>query len=121
MVTVDLTSGDHIIEWSLAGYDPITATINVSSEGVLSCISVVAGTCADMIDIAGSIITGLLKSTAVTSLDDWILSKGGYAAMKGNLSAMGEFIDGYYGITDIGFTPTLLDMGTFVDYYYGVI
>lgn len=120
MVLVNLSPGDHTIIWSLDGYETITAVINVSTEGVLSCVSTVAGTCADLVSIVGSTITGLLQSTTPASFNDWIISKGGYSEITGNLSLMGEFIDGYFGLTNLGFTPTLLDMGTFVDHYFGV-
>lgn len=121
MATVNLTAGNHIIEWSLDGYETIIATINISSEGIVSCISVVTRTCAEVINIVGLTITGLLKSIVPDNFDNWIISKGGYEAITGNLSLMGEFIDGYFGLTNLGFTPTLLDMGTFIDYYFGVI
>lgn len=120
MVSVNLAPGNHTIEWSLDGYETITAVINVSTGGVLTCISTVTGTCAELISILGSTITGLLKSVTPDNFNDWILLKGGYGNIEGNLSLMGEFVDGYFGIVDLGFVPTLLDMGTFVDYYFGV-
>lgn len=120
MVLVNLTPGDHTIEWSLNGYETITAVINVSTGGVLTCISTVTGTCAELVSLVGSTITGLLQSTVPASFNDWIISKGGYSAITGNLSLMGEFIDGYFGLINLGFMPTLLDMGTFVDHYFGV-
>ena len=61
MATVNLTEGDHTIEWSLDGYETISADINISSTGILSCISTVTGTCQEMISIADSSITAILK------------------------------------------------------------
>jgi len=121
MVLVNLTPGNHTIVWSLDGYETITAVINVSTEGVLTCVSTITKTCTELLNIVGSTITGLLQSTVPASFNDWIISKGGYEAIEGNLSLMGEFIDGYFGIINLGFTPTLGDMGIFIDNYFGVV
>jgi len=120
MVLVNLAPGNHTIEWSLSDYETITATINVGVTGIVSCISVIGGFCDDLISIVGNTVTGLLKQIVTSTFDSWIESKGGIDAIEGNLLVMGEFIDGYFGITDIGFIPTLLNMGTFIDYYFGV-
>ena len=120
MTTIDLAPGDHTIKWSLSGYEPLTATINVGNTGTISCVSVISHTCTEMISIVGDLVIGLLRLISGVTFDSWIESKGGVAAIKGNLIIMGEFTDAYYGLTDIGFTPTLTDMGRFIDYYYGV-
>jgi len=77
MATVNLAPGDHTIEWVLEGYDPINAVINISLEGVVSCVSVGVGNCVDFISIVGATITALLKSSTY-DICNWILSVGGW-------------------------------------------
>lgn len=104
LVSVDLTPGDHIIEWSLTGYETITATINVSDTGVLSCISVVAGTCAELINIVGNVVTGLLKEIIPVGVCDWIVAEGGWESIVA-FSIM-DLVLGYLNLKDLGFTVT---------------
>ena len=125
MVVVDLSPGDHLIKWVLDGYSTLQATINVSTSGVITCKSVTGGTCsatvAPTIRISGSTITGYLKAgTTVTGYSGWVSSKGGSSGLLGNLQAVGEIIDGYFGIMNLGFTVTLANVGTTTDYYYGI-
>ena len=123
MVTVSLTSGDHTIAWSMNGYESLQAVITVHITGAVACKSSTSGTCNTStppgIYASGSEIVGYLIKTEVTpptTFEDWVIEKGGISAIEANLMIMGEFIDGYFEIVDIGFTPTLLNMGTFIEY-----
>lgn len=117
MVTYTLTPGDHTIEWSLDGYQPLTATINVSSTGVLSCISVIGNTCADLISIVGSTITGMLKEIVVpvVGVCSWILEKGGWEQVA-TFDIM-ELVQGYLLLKDLGFTVTTAHIMGTIAYY----
>lgn len=130
MVTVDLIPGDHTIKWALNGYSQLIAVINVSSSGSVTCKSVTGGTCGSSVSpgvlVSGSTVTGYLLSSVtptpvpVSSYTAWVSSKGGAAGLKGNLIAIGNIIDGYIGIVNLGFTVTLGNVGTTIDYYLGI-
>lgn len=134
MVLVDLTAGDHTIKWTLSGYSQLTAVINVSSTGAVTCKSVTGGSCGSSyppgVVISGSTVTGYLASGATPTptptptpspgYSNWVASMGGIAGIKGNLIAVGNIIDGYIGIVNLGFTVTLGNVGTTLDYYLGI-
>jgi len=120
MVIANLSSGNHTIEWSIGGYTTITATISISTTGIITCSNVIGGSCGNSISIIGNTITGLLVPSSSVSFNNWVTNKGGPTKIKGNLLIMGEFIDGYFGSINIGFSPTLQNMGLFIDYYFGV-
>lgn len=116
MVTVNLTPGEHTIEWTLNGYEPLSATINVSTTGIISCISVVAANCADVISIVGNTITALLKHIAVAApMCDWISDVGGWQAVA-TFDIM-DLIQGYLNIKDIGFDITTAHIMGAIAYY----
>jgi hypothetical protein len=54
------------------------------------------------------------------SYANWVTSKGGASGLKNNLLALGEIIDGYLGMVNLGFTVTLGNVGTTINYYLGV-
>ena len=134
MVIVDLVPGDHTVKFTLAGYNTLNATINVSSTGIVTCVSVTGGACGGSalprVAISGSTVTGYLVSVTtptptptpvpVTTYTAWVISIGGSLAIQGNLVAVGSIIDGYIGITYLGFTVTLGNVGTTIDYYLGI-
>ena len=115
MATVTLTPGDHIIEWSLEGYDTITAKINISTEGIASCIDVITHACEDVISIAGLAITGILKSISADPVCTWINGVSGWQALA-TFDIM-ELIEGYLEIKDLGFTVTSAHIMGSIAYY----
>ena len=116
MTTVNLTPGNHTIEWSLEGYETIFATVDVSSTGIMNCINVTAGTCAELVSIVGNAVTGLLKQIAVTDpVCDWISGFGGWQALA-TFDIM-ALIEGYLGVTDLGFTVTSAHIMGAIAYY----
>ncbi len=58
--------------------------------------------------------------TPTPSYTNWVTSKGGASGLYHNLSALGEIIDGYLGMINLGFTVTLGNVGTTINYYLGV-
>lgn len=116
MATVTLTSGNHIIEWSLEGYETILATVDVSSTGIMKCISVTAGTCADLVSIIGNEVKGLLNQIAVTApVCTWISGVSGWQALA-TFDIM-DLVKGYLGVTDLGFTVTTAHIMGAIAYY----
>ncbi len=91
-------AGSHTYRLSLIGYSDTAGTVTV---------------------IAGQTVT-VSVTLAPASYDAWIASMGGISAIKGNLSAVGNIIDGYLGMINLGFTVTLGNVGTTIDYYLGV-
>lgn len=132
MVTVDLVAGDHTIKWTLSGYSQLAVVINVSTTGAVMCKSVTGDPCGSSsppgVVVSGSTVTGYLLSgatptptpTPTPGYSNWLTSMGGVAGIKGNLIAVGNIIDGYIGIANLGFTVTLGNIGTTLDYYLGI-
>jgi len=58
--------------------------------------------------------------TPTPSYTNWVTSKGGTTGLTGNLSALGEIIDGYLVMVNLGFTVTLANVGQTINYYLGV-
>lgn len=116
MVLVNLAPGNHTIEWSLSDYETITATIKVGVTGIVSCISVVAGICADFISIVGTTVTGLLKQIVVTApVCDWISGVGGWQELA-TFDIM-DLIQGYLNIKNLGFTVSTAHIMGAIAYY----
>lgn len=116
MATVNLTPGNHTIEWLLEGYETILATVDVSTTGIMNCINVTAGTCADLLSIVGNAVTGLLNQIAVTDqVCTWISGVAGWQALA-TFDIM-ELIKGYLEITDLGFTVTSTHIMGAIAYY----
>jgi len=67
-------------------------------------------------------LTAHLKEVGAvpTSFTAWIESKGGTAGLRNNGTAIGEIIDGYYGLAPVGFTVTGANVGAAIDAYYGI-
>jgi len=82
------------------------------------------------VSISGSVVTGyLVPVTTITptptpvpvaSYTAWVTSHGGASGLKSNLVSVGNIIDGYIGIVNLGFTVTLGNVGTTIDYYLGI-
>lgn len=70
MTIINLPEGTHTIKWTLSGYNDLTAQIKISSTGLVTCISVVSGSCGGYsvprVSISGSTVTGYMKSGATT-------------------------------------------------------
>jgi len=115
MVLVNLSSGLHTIEWALAGYGTINATIYISETGAITCASVIGGSCAGSLSIVGSTITGLLTQISETGICDWITTLGGInSIMTFNIM---DLVMGYLELKTLGFQiTTSLIMGA-VAYY----
>lgn len=93
LVSANLTPGNHTIEWAMEGYESITATINVSPTGILSCIGVIGGLCADLISIVGTTITGLMNQIIpAENICYWISNIGGWD----NLNWTNHVLKAYY-------------------------
>ncbi len=97
MIT-SVPAGSHTYVLRLSGYNDATGTATV--------------------------ISGQTMNVSVTlspvSFAVWITSMGGISAIKGNMAAVGNIIDGYLGMVNLGFTVTLGNVGTTIDYYLGL-
>jgi len=130
MVIASLIEGNNTITWTLAGYETLTAVINVSSAGVATCISVTGGLCKDSkaptVIVAGTIITGYLaplQSTTPTpgpsgGICDWINSKGGKSAI-GSFD-ISTLVMAYLGFENVGFQVSSAHISGCIMYYLGI-
>lgn len=120
MVTIDLAPGQHTIKMTLAGYDLLEATINVSSTGSVTCVSVVSGTCYRMygpsIMISGNTVTGYLKESAI-NICTWISEKGGWDKLI-SFDIM-TLVRAYTNQEDLGFEVKSADIMGAIAYYSG--
>ncbi len=91
-------AGSHSYLLRLAGYNDATGTVTVTS-GQTSNVS---------------------ATLSPASYAAWIASLGGISAIAGNLAAVGNIIDGYLGMINLGFTVTLANVGNTIDYYLGL-
>jgi hypothetical protein len=91
-------AGSHTYLLRLSGYNDATGTVTVTAGQTVS-------------------IYVILSPASYAA---WIASMGGSGAIKGNLAAVGNIIDGYLGMVNLGFTVTLGNVGTTIDYYLGV-
>lgn len=119
--TVSLTEGQHKIQVSISGYDPLIATINVSSTGV-TCVSVDGGACGGTrlprISTSGRTVTTYLKEgTATTNRCTWIATKD-----TSKVAFISEMVLAHLMIAgaDIGFVPTAFEIGQGVLIYSGL-
>uniref|UniRef100_A0A6M3M9H0 PEGA domain-containing protein n=1 Tax=viral metagenome TaxID=1070528 RepID=A0A6M3M9H0_9ZZZZ len=128
MTVFELEIGTHQVKWNLSGYNELNATIDVSSGGTITCVSVETGDCGGSgvprVSISGNTVTGTLKETGITppptnDYNNWLTSKGGTAGLLSNLPALLEMCDAYLGFIQIGFNPTLSNLLTTCDYYLG--
>lgn len=129
MVTLQLTEGEHIVKWTLAGYDILEARISVSSTGFVTCLSVTGSSCsataAPKITIsnsatAGATITGYLaQGTTAANICAWISVKGGPNDLS--TQEIMELVDAKLGFRNIGFTPTTPQIMGVVDYRMGFV
>lgn len=117
MVTVNLTPGDHEIEWSLDGHETLTAIINISSTGVLTCMNVIVGTCEDKISVIGNAVTAILKAITgpPANICEWIVDKDG----AGSVAAYDiiELVREYIQPGGLDFTVSTSDIMGLVAYY----
>ena len=120
MVTVNLSPGQHTIEMTLAGYDTLKATINVSSTGTVTCVSVLGGYCNSPahpgVKISYNIVTGYLKASTV-GICQWITGKGGWDKIVAY--DIMSLVKGYTGQENIGFTVRSADIMGAIAYYSG--
>ncbi len=91
-------AGSHSYLLRLSGYNDAVGTVTV---------------------IAGQTVN-VSATLAPASYEVWIASMGGISAIAGNLAAVGNIIDGYLGMVNLGFTVTLGNVGTTIDYYLGL-
>jgi hypothetical protein len=94
-----VSTGSHSYTLKLSGYNDSTGSVTVTSGGT-------------------SNLSVTLTPTA--TYNGWIARMGGTGAIKGNLVAIGNIIDGYLGMVNLGFTVTLANVGTTIDYYLGL-
>lgn len=111
MTIINLTPGEHTITWELPGYNTLTAVVNVSDTGTMSCVN------HEDVTITGNKISGLLQLTVelVTEVCQWILSKNGWESIA-TFDIM-ELVQGYLNVKDIGFTVTTVHIMGIVAYY----
>lgn len=122
-----LAAGDHNITITKNNYETVTAKINVSSKGLVSCESVTGGSCEGTgyprVEASGTSVKVYMATgvSVVTSYAEWVTSKGGASGIDGNLGVVGEIIDGYLSYVGeagyLGFTVALGDVGSTIDYY----
>ena len=93
-----VSAGSHTYSLKLSGYGDATGTVTV---------------------VAGQTVN-VSVTLAPASYAAWIASLGGISAIAGNLAVVGNIIDGYLGMVNLGFTVTLANVGTTIDYYLGV-
>lgn len=143
MVIAQLAEGDHTIEWSLNGYDTLTAMINVSATGTVTCRSVTGSSCgataAPKVTISGLTVTGYLRAAATPSptpaptptptprpatptpqpgeLCGWMASKGGPSGIT--IPNIFELEDATMGFGNLGFVPTNQQIMGIYDYSMG--
>ena len=118
--TMSLTEGQHTIQISLAGYDTLNATINVSSTGV-TCI---VGPCNTQgppgVTTSGWTVTTYLKTASVISdVCSWIDSIGGWR----NIQWASHVLEAYYVYIgaaghSVGFSPVTWNDVLGLYYYY---
>lgn len=123
MVSQTLSPGDHSVIWELPEYDPLYAVINISEQGVVSCLSVEGGTVgsyvAPSVVVVGTVVTGYLEAVGLVDYEAWLVGRGGPEGLSGNLMAVGAILDGYGNPEFLGFTVTLANVGTTLDHYGG--
>lgn len=114
---VNLTPGDHEIEWSLDGHETLIAIINISSTGAVSCINVIVGTCLDKISIIGNTVSAMLKAIteAPTNICEWIVSKNGANSVASY--DIIELVREYVQPGGLDFTISTSDIMGLVAYY----
>ena len=130
MVIASLVEGSNTITWTLAGYQTLSAVIDVSPAGVATCVSVAGGLCKDTktptVMVAGTIITGYLAPessgtpTPVPSsgICDWINSKGGKSAL-GSFD-ISTLVMAYLGAENVGFQVSSAHISGAIMYYLGI-
>jgi len=104
-----------------AGYNALTVNLSVT-DTELTCTGCATTPPAPYVSISGYTLTAHLKEVGPvpTSFTAWIESKGGTAGLRNNGTAIGEIIDGYYGLAPVGFTVTGANVGAAIDAYYGI-
>lgn len=71
--------------------------------------------------IAGqTVVVPTAQLVPTPTCNGWITRKGGTGAIRNNLTALGNIIDGYLGTVSLGFTVSLPCVGTVINYYLGV-
>ena len=128
MATKSLTEGNHTIQVSLAGYDTLNATINVTADGVL-CVSVVNGACggSDLprVEVSGANVTPrtvtvyLKEATTASDVCSWIIGLGGWKSIEWTAHVLEAYYV-YIGATghSVGFSPVTWDDVLGLYYYY---
>ena len=98
-----LAAGDHNITITKSNYETVTAKINVSSKGEVTCESVTSGSCEGTgyprVEALGTSVK-VYMATGVPSegLCDWI-----NAQTHNQTHWISELIKAYFGRTDLGF------------------
>jgi len=106
-----------------AGYDTYTITLTVGATNLTCTGCGTAGTKPYATVSSGypaAVMAYLNPSSAVTSYPSWVASKGGSAGLRNNGVAVGQIIDGYYGLAQLGFTVVGQNVGATIDAYYGI-
>lgn len=123
MTIFNLAPGEHTIKMSLNGYVDFQALITVSAVGVVSCVSVVNGTCQSKtppsVVISANEVIGYLKSSVVGSTCIWITEKGGWDKLI--VFDIMALVRGHVGEEDIGFDVKSADIMGAIAYYSGNI
>ena len=106
--TIDLAEGSHQMQVTLLGYNPLNATLNVSSTGV-SCSSVTGGTCSTS---GWTVTTGLTPTTTTGGRCAWISTQD-----TSKVVFISEMVLAYLDLKDIGFVPSAAEIGDAVLMY----
>ena len=111
---------DIYLDGTLVAMTPVTVTgVSAGIHNYLLQLSGYSDAAGTVTVIAGQIVT-VSVTLSPASYAAWIASLGGISAIQGNLAAVGNIIDGYLGMVNLGFTVTLANVGTTIDYYLGV-
>lgn len=129
MVTVDLTPGDHPIKMSLDGYNLFEGVINVTATGIITCVSIVDGTCnsitAPGMIINGAVVSGYLKEYTIptppvpTDICTWITNAGGWNNLNWTTNVLYAYYE-YIGMIgyDVEYSPISWNSVLGLYYYY---
>lgn len=141
MVTVDLVPGNHTISMTLAGYSQLNAVINVSSTGVVTCVSVAGGNCNSSytpgMQVSGMTVVGYLAPiststptptptktptptatpTPTSNICNWITNIGGRSVISA--FHIMSLVSAYSGSQNLGFNVTASHIMGAVAYYSG--
>jgi len=116
----DLLPGDHVFDISYTGYQTLRAKINVSSTGVVTCVTVNGSSCPSSgtprISISGSVVTVYL---AVIDICTFITNRGGWSHLDWTQDILKAY-NTWMGAADIpiGYSPVTWDSVLGLYYYF---